>query len=584
MHNSNFEPDAFNRTYDRKHYYHSRNGKMVYNQMREKILEGRGILCLTGESGIGKSFLLQEMAADLSSEVTFIRIPSNQQTFQGVISELCEDLGLATGKEIILVALQSIYKFLEEQQNINPRIVIVIDDAHHLKDGVLDKLFLLSIPPSYKSSSLQIVFSGLPGFEIKGSQDKRPSTEQSKFICYKLERLAPSEILDFIKHFFNTGDYHNADLFTSPAISSIVDFSSGIPRLIKKIIDSALFAIGGPESPKVTEKLISYVAKDLLLVPIDTVNETVAVRPHQSNYTEVKNAEFLATEEMLSLAGSNICDNIDKIANQQLVKRSSLYEAETELTNQSDLALGGTTEKPYVENEEIRLEPMMNTTVKQRLTWGLAALVILGMAVFTYQSIISSPNDTPSIATLEEKLSLNEPRPVNPKDTIIGMRRQKKSSFKPKLKHNSDQNLKASTAKPGSAARIFIAELENGSQSTNLDRVYDRAEVLSKQNQPVDAYLLNFYAAKRGHGKAAFRLAQMADPATFSKKFKLLMFDTANVTQANKWYLQAMLAGHPEAKQFLEQLRARVRTKAAAGDEIAQRLMMQFKNRKILIS
>jgi type II secretory pathway predicted ATPase ExeA len=127
-------------THELKAYYHSHSAELVYSQMKEKIREGRGILCLTGEAGVGKSFLLERITTELASEINFIFLPSRDQDFQGLITGLCEDLGLATGKEIILVALQSINKFLEKQKQTYRRIDLVIDDAHQLQAGDIDKL------------------------------------------------------------------------------------------------------------------------------------------------------------------------------------------------------------------------------------------------------------------------------------------------------------------------------------------------------------------------------------------------------------------------------------------------------------
>lgn len=236
MHSRNFKSSSFDLTQESKAYYHRPSEELVYSQMKEKLLEGRGILCLTGETGVGKSFLLHEITIDLANEVTFIYMSSEGQDFQGLITGLCEDLGLATGKEIILVALQSIKKFLEKKRQIYPRIALIIDDAHQLQASVLDKLLLLSVAPSDASSSFQLIMSGLPELEDKVYQGKRPRNEQSRFFCYKLERLEALEVGDFIKHHLNTRDYGNIELFTPAAISRIAECSNGTPRIIKKSV------------------------------------------------------------------------------------------------------------------------------------------------------------------------------------------------------------------------------------------------------------------------------------------------------------------------------------------------------------
>lgn len=565
-------------THELKAYYHSHSAELVYSQMKEKIREGRGILCLTGEAGVGKSFLLERISTELASEINFIFLPSRDQDFQGLITGLCEDLGLATGKEIILVALQSINKFLEKQKQTYPHIALIIDDAHQLQAGVLDKLLLLSVAPSKTSSSLQVILSGLPELEAKFYQGKRPRNEQSIFSCYKLETLEPSEVADFIKHDLSTGDYGNIDLFTPAAISSITDCSNGIPRLIKIICESALSAIGAPESPRVTEKLIEYVAKDLLLVPTETSDTKV----DQGNSLEVNDTALVDSPDKLSLAKPDVYDNIGGIASGQPIKRSALSQVETGLKNQSDLPLA---EKSHLESTEDRLQSTMDFKTIQRLIWAITGLAILGAAIFVYRSNTPSNDENSQIADqveefLDEEESLGDDTkqaeltdtPLVTSPLVTG-----------KLDQNPSTKLNASAAQPGSAARAYIADLEDSGGDIDLDVIFDQAELLNKQNQPVDNYLLNFYAAKRGHANAAFRLAQMADPATFSQGSKMLMFNKANVTQANKWYSQAALAGHPKAARYLKEMRVRIMAEAATGNEKAQRLMLQFQDSQTLL-
>ena len=70
------------------------------------------------------------------------------------------------------------------------------------------------------------------------------------------------------------------------------------------------------------------------------------------------------------------------------------------------------------------------------------------------------------------------------------------------------------------------------------------------------------------------KLARAADPASFHEGG---LFAQADPLQAHKWYGRAAAAGVDEARQAQARLRARVEQAAAAGDEQAQRLMLQWK-------
>ena len=583
MQTRNTESSTFDLTQESKAYYHRPREELVYSQMKEKLLEGRGTLCLIGEAGVGKSFLVREITIDLANDVTFIYLSSKGQDFQGLITGLCEDLGLATGKEIILVALQSINKFLEKKKKIYPRIALIIDDAHQLQASVLDKLLLLSVAPSDNSSSLQLIMSGLPELEDKVYQGKRPGNEQARFFCYKLERLEPLEVGDFIKHHLNTRDYGNIELFTPAAISRIADCSNGIPGIIKKISDSALFAIGAPESPKVTEKLIEYVTKDLFPASEVAADETPLDRLDRHITLNSQATGIDSTENLLSPTHPNVYDKIERVEHQQSIKRPALPHMATGLNDQPALPLSKTGAKDYVESEQDRSLSTMNYKTIQRLIWGVTGLAILATAVFVYRSNTSPSDENPPIANQ-----------ADPTKTTLDRNPSRSDKIEQEAEPNTSRRVNASTKQPvspkrpvdtnlpGSAARTYIAELEQSAKPVDLNIVFNHAMLLMNQNQPVDSYLLNFYAAKRGHANAAFRLAQMSDPATFSQGPNTV-FNKANITQANKWYSQAALGGHLNAAIALKKLQTKIILKAAAGDENAQRLMMQFQNNKPML-
>jgi hypothetical protein len=131
----------------------------------------------------------------------------------------------------------------------------------------------------------------------------------------------------------------------------------------------------------------------------------------------------------------------------------------------------------------------------------------------------------------------------------------------------------AASAEPaGSAARRLIAELR-ASGDANPQAAYDEARRQARAGRAEDAYLLDFYAARQGHGAAAMSLGTQADPAHWQPGGALA---AAAPEQALKWYREAERAGHPEAKKHLSALRRWVEQAASRGDAQAQRLMLAW--------
>ena len=127
----------------------------------------------------------------------------------------------------------------------------------------------------------------------------------------------------------------------------------------------------------------------------------------------------------------------------------------------------------------------------------------------------------------------------------------------------------------GNRARAFVSGLRSGGTEPDPETVFVEAERLQGEGYSDDAYLLYRFAARHGHGQAALVLGTQADPAFHAAANPDSLNDEPE--QAYKWYSMAVAAGIEEAAAHLQDLRQRVEQSAAAGDERAQRLMLQWK-------
>ena len=127
----------------------------------------------------------------------------------------------------------------------------------------------------------------------------------------------------------------------------------------------------------------------------------------------------------------------------------------------------------------------------------------------------------------------------------------------------------------GEGARTFLYRLQASGAEPDPEVVFAEAERLQGRGELEDAYLLYRYAARHGHTQAAMKLGTEADPAYHSAANSYLPEPVPG--QARKWYSMAAAAGDVEAGQRLEDLRVRLESDAAAGDEQAQRLLLQWR-------
>jgi hypothetical protein len=121
--------------------------------------------------------------------------------------------------------------------------------------------------------------------------------------------------------------------------------------------------------------------------------------------------------------------------------------------------------------------------------------------------------------------------------------------------------------------RQLIAKLRKEGSGSN-QRAFTEAEKRRRIGDNEDAYLLYFFAARRGHAESALRLGTMADPASFTTISSVL--PAPDSAQAVKWYKKAIDAGNRDAKKKLEDLTRRIKKQAENGSSEAQRLLLQL--------
>jgi TPR repeat protein len=129
--------------------------------------------------------------------------------------------------------------------------------------------------------------------------------------------------------------------------------------------------------------------------------------------------------------------------------------------------------------------------------------------------------------------------------------------------------------RPGEYARTLIARLRNNDPGNAGPEAFAAALQQSEAGRKEDAYLLYFFAAKQGHAEAALTLGTQTDPAYFDPESGI--HDEADPAQAHKWYRMAVDNGNAEAERRLASLFERVEKQAAAGDEQARRLLLQWR-------
>jgi general secretion pathway protein A len=223
-----------------------------------------GFIALTGEVGTGKTTVLRTLLSQLSPEKYSSALIFNPCLSRGqLLANICEEFGVKSTKKTGFAYLESLNRYLLEQNSSGRTVVLVIDEAQNLKPEVLEQIRLISNLETVQDKLIQIILAGQPELEdILSRHDLRQLSQRITVRC----RLVPMDLndtYDYINHRLKVSGSRIPGLFSNGAIKKIYRFSGGIPRLINVVGEQALLLAWTKESLVVTPSIASEVIKQV---------------------------------------------------------------------------------------------------------------------------------------------------------------------------------------------------------------------------------------------------------------------------------------------------------------------------------
>lgn len=548
-----FKKDPFGPEFDADFLFQGKSWVSVYGRLANKIQGNREILLLTGERGIGKSYLLMTLAYRLESKAKFIHQTIESINFNDFIEKLCNQFALNTNNKDLLQKTQLVNGYLESHPNVN--IVLVIEDVHLAGDSLLEKIKPVLIPLMQQPIAFQLVLTGQSELQnnyqsLSSGEADTPTVER-----YTLEPLKELECSTYILRRLRSVGNVSLELFPQSTLDLVWKFTHGVPGTVNNLCTAALKSALNSGQKTITTELIRKIAG-------------IGFDWHPERLTNIETPMPAANIDSVQP------DRREKAPQESPRQKLRGDEPKRQSLRYSEVGLGvflllylllfyltvvdTTSEQNTVvqANSTNEATTQQQTDEKDQIDFGLAEFYPQQWTkpIATAESADSSTSET------EEQI-------------VVGTATIEKES--PKTTTETAINSSApKTVEPKENARQYIQRIQTYGADVNLDDVFKMAQTMSIQNRHSEAYLVYFYAANLGHANSAFELAQLSDPATFNPELKIV--NAPDLTQAYKWYMKATSEGHPQAKQALNRLRTNLKKQADAGDKIAQRWILQW--------
>lgn len=261
-----FRETPFGVTPDPRFFY----GNHSYLEGLAALVHGiqakKGLLLVTGEVGTGKTILIRTLMRHLQANVQFVFVSNSHVTSYGLVELLVQSLGLAGKEKSRLEMIQDLNEHLMQQLQQGRSVALIVDEGQKLSDEALEGLCDLSNLETDEAKLLQIVLVGQPELALKLGKSSLRRIKQRIAVHHRLGSLQTiNEVESYIRHRLEIVGYEGPEIFAKEALEAIWHYSSGTPRVINIICDSALTAVCTVGKKRVSAYVVMKAAGALLL-------------------------------------------------------------------------------------------------------------------------------------------------------------------------------------------------------------------------------------------------------------------------------------------------------------------------------
>jgi len=204
------------------------------------LLELRAIGLVTGEAGSGKTTVCRKIASTLHPGLYRVfYVPLSTGNVMDMYKSIGWELGLPTERNrasaFRIIRAEITRLTLEAKQ----RPVLIVDEAHHLRNDVLEDLRLLTNYEMDSQNRLCVLLVGLTELRRRLAMAVHESLAQRIVVRHHLAGLSRDEVPEYLTHRLRRSGCE-LPLFEPPAVEALFQATQGMPRKVNRLAHYAL--------------------------------------------------------------------------------------------------------------------------------------------------------------------------------------------------------------------------------------------------------------------------------------------------------------------------------------------------------
>ena len=223
--------------------FHDNSGiTPAYQSLINGILSNEKLILLTGDTGTGKTLCAQRLLADFEQnpEYCCFAIPFTSLPFEEILGYICAELNLTFGLGQNDDKLEILDTFLTHGAGPIRSVVIVIDEAQNLANGIFDGLVKLLEMGEKAKRDIQIVVMARNESDLNLSHPHMAAFSRSISLRCQLQPLTPAETPSYIRYQLEAAGANYSDIFSEQAAARIYDLTQGRARPVNVLCDQTL--------------------------------------------------------------------------------------------------------------------------------------------------------------------------------------------------------------------------------------------------------------------------------------------------------------------------------------------------------
>ncbi len=240
----------FSLSSDSRFFYQSRSHAPAFEDLLAGIRRRESLCALTGDIGTGKTTLCRAVLQNLDRKTFSAFVPDPFASREDLLKVLLMDFGVLSVDDLTSGRLKGasrtelsylLYEFLATLTPLQAFAVVIIDEAQNLSVPLLEEIRILSDSDG-RERQLQVVLVGQLELQQKLKLPEMRQVDQRLSVHANLEPLGSDGVAGYIEHRLQiAGGSPDRVSFSPDAIDAVYRASGGVPRLINRICDRALY-------------------------------------------------------------------------------------------------------------------------------------------------------------------------------------------------------------------------------------------------------------------------------------------------------------------------------------------------------